>query len=56
MYTYGVDIGVFGHAPDSLRFMPVYNGTADPAGMGNPMASIYIVSDGAGNIESYHCW
>jgi hypothetical protein len=50
-YRYGVDIGVFGHVHNSQRFLPVYNNTADPAGMNNPKAPMYIVSGGTGNIE-----
>ncbi|QUC20484.1 uncharacterized protein UV8b_04725 [Ustilaginoidea virens] len=51
MYKYGVDLGVFGHVHNSQRFMPVYNGVADPAGMRNPKAPMYIVAGGAGSIE-----
>ncbi|KAK3896419.1 Metallo-dependent phosphatase, partial [Staphylotrichum tortipilum] len=51
MYRYGVDLGVFGHVHNSQRFVPVVNGTADPAGMENPKAPMYIVAGGAGNIE-----
>ncbi|CAG8901769.1 unnamed protein product [Penicillium egyptiacum] len=50
-YQYGVDLGVFGHVHNSQRFMPVVNGTADPNGMKNPKAPMYIVAGGAGNIE-----
>lgn len=50
-YKYGVDLGVFGHVHNSQRFFPVYNGTADAAGMTNPKAPMYIVAGGAGNIE-----
>jgi hypothetical protein len=50
-YRYGVDIGVFGHVHNSQRFLPVYNNTADPAGMNGPKAPMYIVAGGAGNIE-----
>lgn len=51
MYKYGVDLGVFGHVHNSQRFQPVYNSTADPAGLNNPKAPMYIVSGGTGNIE-----
>ncbi|KAG2415458.1 hypothetical protein HFD88_006649 [Aspergillus terreus] len=51
MYRYGVDLGVFGHEHNSQRFMPVVNGTADPNGMRDPKAPMYIVAGGAGNIE-----
>ncbi|KND90873.1 Acid phosphatase [Tolypocladium ophioglossoides CBS 100239] len=50
-YKYGVDLAVFGHVHNSQRFMPVFNSTADPAGMNNPKAPMYIVAGGAGNIE-----
>ena len=50
-YHYGVDLAVFGHVHNSQRFQPVYNGTADPAGLQNPKAPMYIVAGGAGNIE-----
>ncbi|KYK59163.1 acid phosphatase [Drechmeria coniospora] len=51
LYKYGVDLAVFGHIHNSQRFMPVLNGKADPAGMNNPKAPMYIVAGGAGNIE-----
>lgn len=51
MYKYGVDLAVFGHVHNSQRFLPVYKDTADPAGMKNPKAPMYIVSGGTGNIE-----
>lgn len=51
LYKYGVDLAVFGHVHNSQRFVPVVNGTADPAGMNNPKAPMYIVAGGAGNIE-----
>lgn len=50
-YKYGVDLGVFGHVHNSQRFFPVVNGTADPAGLNNPKAPMYIISGGTGNIE-----
>ncbi|KAJ5362071.1 hypothetical protein N7541_002915 [Penicillium brevicompactum] len=50
-YQYGVDLGVFGHVHNSQRFLPVVNGTADPNGMNDPKAPMYIVAGGAGNIE-----
>ncbi|KAJ5691850.1 hypothetical protein N7462_001273 [Penicillium macrosclerotiorum] len=50
-YTYGVDLGVFGHVHNSQRFLPVVNGTADANGMNDPKAPMYIVAGGAGNIE-----
>ncbi|KAH8803404.1 Metallo-dependent phosphatase-like protein [Xylogone sp. PMI_703] len=51
MYTYGVDLAIFGHVHNSQRFLPVYNSTADPKGMNDPKAPMYIVAGGAGNIE-----
>ncbi|KHN96134.1 Purple acid phosphatase-lik [Metarhizium album ARSEF 1941] len=51
LYRYGVDLAVFGHVHNSQRFMPVVNGTADPAGLDNPRAPMYIVAGGAGNVE-----
>ncbi|PNY24167.1 Purple acid phosphatase [Tolypocladium capitatum] len=48
---YGVDLAVFGHVHNSQRFVPVFNGKADPAGMNDPKAPMYIVAGGAGNIE-----
>jgi acid phosphatase type 7 len=51
LYKYGVDIGVFGHVHNSQRFDPVYNNIADPAGLENPAAPMYIVAGGPGNIE-----
>ncbi|GLB12563.1 hypothetical protein AtubIFM57258_010247 [Aspergillus tubingensis] len=50
-YKYGVDLGVFGHVHNSQRFQPVVNDTADPNGLNNPKAPMYIVAGGAGNIE-----
>ena len=50
-YKYGVDLGVFGHVHNSQRFVPMVNGTIDPAGMKDPKAPMYIVSGGTGNIE-----
>ncbi|KAH8814817.1 Metallo-dependent phosphatase-like protein [Xylogone sp. PMI_703] len=50
-YKYGVDLGIFGHVHNSQRFVPVYNGVADPNGLINPQAPMYIVAGGAGNIE-----
>nr|POE58655.1 acid phosphatase [Quercus suber] len=51
LYKYGVDLAIFGHVHNSQRFQPVFNGTADPAGLQNPKAPMYIVAGGAGNIE-----
>ncbi|KAK3684061.1 Metallo-dependent phosphatase-like protein [Podospora appendiculata] len=51
LYKYGVDLAIFGHVHNSQRFAPTYNKTADPAGMNNPKAPMYIVAGGAGNIE-----
>ncbi|KAK3314857.1 Metallo-dependent phosphatase-like protein [Apodospora peruviana] len=51
LYKYGVDLAVFGHVHNSQRFAPSVNGTADPAGLQNPKAPMYIVAGGAGNIE-----
>jgi acid phosphatase len=50
-YKYGVDLGVFGHEHNSQSFNPVYNGTADPAGLQDPKAPMYVVAGGTGNIE-----
>ncbi|KAE8153035.1 Metallo-dependent phosphatase-like protein [Aspergillus avenaceus] len=50
-YKYGVDLAVLGHVHNSQRFYPVYKGTADPKGMSDPAAPMYIVAGGAGNIE-----
>ncbi|EME38774.1 hypothetical protein DOTSEDRAFT_180664 [Dothistroma septosporum NZE10] len=50
-YEYGVDLAVFGHVHNSQRFDPVYNNTADRAGLNNPKAPMYIVAGGPGNIE-----
>lgn len=50
-YKYGVDLGVFGHVHNSQRFLPIVNGTVDPAGLNDPKAPMYIVSGGTGNIE-----
>ncbi|EEA23301.1 hypothetical protein TMatcc_002159 [Talaromyces marneffei ATCC 18224] len=50
-YNNGVDLAIFGHVHNSQRFMPVYNGTADPNGMVDPQAPMYIIAGGAGNIE-----
>ena len=51
LYKYGVDLAIFGHVHNSQRFVPVNNSIADPAGMNNPKAPMYIVAGGAGNIE-----
>lgn len=51
LYKYGVDLAIFGHVHNSQRFAPVVNGTADPAGLKNPKAPMYIVAGGAGNVE-----
>ncbi|KAI0181885.1 Metallo-dependent phosphatase [Hypoxylon sp. FL1284] len=51
LYKYGVDLAIFGHVHNSQRFQPVYNNTADPKGMDDPTAPMYIVAGGAGNIE-----
>jgi len=51
LYKYGVDLAIFGHVHNSQRFMPVNNSIADPNGMNNPKAPMYIVAGGAGNIE-----
>ncbi|OAA79052.1 Metallophosphoesterase domain protein [Akanthomyces lecanii RCEF 1005] len=50
-YEYGVDAGVFGHVHNSQRYVPVYDGVADPAGLNDPKAPMYIISGGTGNIE-----
>lgn len=50
-YRYGVDLAVFGHVHSSQRFLPMYNSTADAAGMNNPKAPMYIITGGAGSIE-----
>ncbi|KAI0174040.1 Metallo-dependent phosphatase-like protein [Pestalotiopsis sp. NC0098] len=51
LYKYGVDLAIFGHVHNSQRFLPVVNSTADPAGLQDPKAPMYIVAGGAGNIE-----
>ncbi|KAI0005660.1 Metallo-dependent phosphatase [Xylariaceae sp. FL0662B] len=51
LYKYGVDLAIFGHVHNSQRFQPVYNDTADPNGLNDPKAPMYIVAGGAGNIE-----
>lgn len=40
-----------GHQHNAERFSPMYNNTADPNGMNDPKAPMYIVNGGAGNIE-----
>ena len=50
-YKYGVDLAIFGHVHNSQRFTPTNNNEADPAGMNNPKAPMYIVAGGPGNIE-----
>jgi hypothetical protein len=51
LYKYGVDLAIFGHVHNSQRFQPVNNSIADPNGMNNPKAPMYIIAGGAGNIE-----
>lgn len=51
LYKYGVDLAIFGHVHNSQRFLPVYNNVADPNGMNDPAAPMYIIAGGAGNIE-----
>ncbi|ORY15350.1 Metallo-dependent phosphatase-like protein [Clohesyomyces aquaticus] len=51
LYKYGVDLAIFGHVHNSQRFLPVNNSVADPRGMNDPKAPMYIVAGGAGNIE-----
>lgn len=51
LYKYGVDLAIFGHVHNSQRFQPVFNNTADPNGLDDPTAPMYIVAGGAGNIE-----
>ncbi|KAI0399277.1 Metallo-dependent phosphatase-like protein [Xylaria palmicola] len=51
LYRYGVDLAVFGHVHNSQRFHPVHDGVADPNGLQDPAAPMYIVAGGAGNIE-----
>lgn len=50
-YKYGVDLAIFGHVHNSQRFLPTNNSVADPNGMNDPKAPMYIVAGGAGNIE-----
>ncbi|OAA70350.1 Metallophosphoesterase domain protein [Cordyceps fumosorosea ARSEF 2679] len=50
-YKYGVDVGVFGHVHNSQRYWPTYDGVADPAGLDDPEAPMYVISGGTGNIE-----
>ncbi|KAI0870350.1 Metallo-dependent phosphatase-like protein [Hypoxylon argillaceum] len=51
LYKYGVDLAIFGHVHNSQRFLPTYQGVADPSGMQDPKAPMYVVAGGAGNIE-----
>lgn len=51
LYKYGVDLAVFGHVHNSQRFLPMNNSVADPRGLDDPKAPMYIVAGGAGNIE-----
>jgi acid phosphatase len=51
LYKYGVDLAIFGHVHNSQRFQPVNNSIADPKGLQDPAAPMYIVAGGAGNIE-----
>lgn len=51
LYKYGVDLAIFGHVHNSQRFQPANNSIADPNGLNNPKAPMYIVAGGAGNIE-----
>lgn len=53
LYKYGVDLAAFGHVHNMQRFLPIYNGTLDPAGLNNPKAPMYTVIGGAGNIEGH---
>ncbi|KAJ3499033.1 hypothetical protein NLG97_g663 [Lecanicillium saksenae] len=50
-YKYGVDVGIFGHVHNSQRYLPAYDGVADPAGLYDPKATMYVISGGTGNIE-----
>ena len=52
-YKYGVDLAAFGHVHNLQRFVPIYNGTVDPAGLNNPKAPMYTVIGGPGNIEGH---
>lgn len=51
LYKYGVDLAIFGHVHNSQRFLPVNNSIADPKGLDDPTAPVYIIAGGAGNIE-----
>ncbi|KAI1810726.1 Metallo-dependent phosphatase [Poronia punctata] len=51
LYKYGVDLAIFGHVHNSQRLAPVYDDAADPNGLQDPKAPMYIVAGGAGNIE-----
>ncbi|TVY82531.1 Acid phosphatase [Lachnellula suecica] len=51
LYKYGVDLAIFGHVHNSQRFQPANNSVADPNGLNDPKAPMYIVAGGAGNIE-----
>ncbi|KAI2621867.1 Metallo-dependent phosphatase-like protein [Xylaria nigripes] len=51
LYKYGVDLAIFGHQHNSQRFQPVYRGVEDARGLQDPVAPMYIVAGGAGNIE-----
>ncbi|KAJ5966143.1 Purple acid phosphatase-like N-terminal [Penicillium waksmanii] len=50
-YTYGVDLGIFGHVHNSQRFLPMYQGKVDPNNLTDPTGPMYIIAGGAGNIE-----
>jgi len=41
LYKYGVDLAAFGHVHNLQRFVPMVNGTVDPAGLVNPKAPMY---------------
>ena len=41
-YKYGVDLAIFGHVHNSQRFLPAKNSIADPNGMNNPTAPMYV--------------
>ena len=51
LYTYGVDLGIFGHVHNSQRFPPMYKGRVDLNNLTDPTAPMYIIAGGAGKIE-----
>ena len=53
---YGVDLYFCGHAHYYDRMSPLYNGTADPAGLNNPNSTMYVINGAGGHymgLEAY---